>query len=281
MSEGLGGKPSQARETTNKQDRPKWPSRATHHKVQRKKKPMNRIITTLAVSVAVGFSAHAQNLILNGSFESPAITANALSYPTVPDSWLGNNVGILNGTYGGIDTLYPLPHSGQQYLHLGSSSFLSQAFTVSSPGKYVLSWFDSTEFNGPDTASPYSVTVSDSAANTVASKNLDANASSLRLWTQHSIELMLASGTYTLRFEGYAAFYGEKADIDDVSVEPSGIQQSCPCGGPVSGGTWKNHGQYVSCVAKAAEAALKHGLVTEGEKDAIVEEAAQSNCGKK
>ena len=59
------------------------------------------------------------------------------------------------------------------------------------------------------------------------------------------------------------------------------INQRCPCEGPESGGTWKNHGQYVSCVAKNVESFLASGLITEDQKDAIVQAAAQSGCGKK
>jgi hypothetical protein len=57
------------------------------------------------------------------------------------------------------------------------------------------------------------------------------------------------------------------------------IDQLAPCSGPASGGTWKNHGQYVSAVSKAAEAFLLQGLISEDEADAIVALAAQSNCG--
>jgi len=46
-------------------------------------------------------------------------------------------------------------------------------------------------------------------------------------------------------------------------------------------GQWKNHGQYVSAVAKMCEQFLSAGLITEDQKDAIVEAAAGSNCGKK
>jgi hypothetical protein len=59
----------------------------------------------------------------------------------------------------------------------------------------------------------------------------------------------------------------------------SGVQlvdSTCPCSGD-----WKKHGQYVSCVAHAAQAQVKAGLVTEEEKGAIVSECAQSGCGKK
>jgi hypothetical protein len=44
---------------------------------------------------------------------------------------------------------------------------------------------------------------------------------------------------------------------------------------------WRNHGQYVSCVANEAEVFFEAGLITEDEKDAIVSEAAQSDTGKK
>jgi len=45
-------------------------------------------------------------------------------------------------------------------------------------------------------------------------------------------------------------------------------------------GQWKNHGQYVSAVAKMCEQFLSAGLITEEQKDAIVEAAAGSDCGK-
>ncbi len=44
---------------------------------------------------------------------------------------------------------------------------------------------------------------------------------------------------------------------------------------------WKNHGAYVSCVARTSENFLTDGLISEAEKDAVVSTAAQSECGKK
>jgi len=60
------------------------------------------------------------------------------------------------------------------------------------------------------------------------------------------------------------------------------IAQLCPCEGP-RGTTvpWKNHGKYVSCVAKSSESFVELGLITEAEKDLIVSIAAQSECGVK
>lgn len=59
------------------------------------------------------------------------------------------------------------------------------------------------------------------------------------------------------------------------------IGQLCPCSGP-RGTTqpWKNHGQYVSCVAKSAQSFVQKGLITETEKGVIVSAAGQSSCGK-
>jgi len=60
------------------------------------------------------------------------------------------------------------------------------------------------------------------------------------------------------------------------------IDQLCPCSGQA--GTvvgWKNHGKYVSCVAKTSESFMEMGLITELEKDATVSTAAQSTCGMK
>src|SRR6185369_11576738 len=68
-----------------------------------------------------------------------------------------------------------------------------------------------------------------------------------------------------------------------VIVDANGcsIDQLAPCSGPASGGTWKNHGEYVSTVAQAAESFVTAGLITEDQQDAIVAAAAQSNCGAK
>jgi hypothetical protein len=44
---------------------------------------------------------------------------------------------------------------------------------------------------------------------------------------------------------------------------------------------WKNHGQYVKCVAHATGALVEDGLITEDEKDDIVSDAAESDCGSK
>jgi hypothetical protein len=67
-----------------------------------------------------------------------------------------------------------------------------------------------------------------------------------------------------------------------VSVQGCTLSQLVPCEGPLSGGTWKNHGQYVRAVARAARIQfVEAGLMTEEEKDAAIREAAESSCGRK
>lgn len=61
-------------------------------------------------------------------------------------------------------------------------------------------------------------------------------------------------------------------------VDASGCAISQICS-PES--NYKNHGEYVSCVAHLAEEFLLDGIITSEEKDAIVAEAAESDIGKK
>jgi|GEM_PF-6064777 len=49
---------------------------------------------------------------------------------------------------------------------------------------------------------------------------------------------------------------------------------------PPCDGAWKNHGEYVSAVAKAVEQQLAEGLITQEQADELMSEAGQSDCGK-
>jgi hypothetical protein len=57
------------------------------------------------------------------------------------------------------------------------------------------------------------------------------------------------------------------------------IDQLVPCAGPLSGGTWKNHGEYVCNVIKTATEFLRARLITRREWAQIVSRAARSKCG--
>src|SRR6266849_6200227 len=55
-----------------------------------------------------------------------------------------------------------------------------------------------------------------------------------------------------------------------VGASGCSIDQLAPCEGPASGGSWKNHGQYLSAVAQAAEKFLAEGLISSADKDAMI-----------
>jgi hypothetical protein len=73
----------------------------------------------------------------------------------------------------------------------------------------------------------------------------------------------------------FNASFSLSGETDAESI----IDVLVPCDGPASGGTWKNHGQYVSSVAHAAQSLANQGCISQQEIGQIVSEAAQSNCG--
>src|SRR6266581_5898333 len=96
------------------------------------------------------------------------------------------------------------------------------------------------------------------------------------------------NASFSLQGETDADADGVPDSLDQCPGTPAGaivdangcsIDQIAPCSGPASGGTWKNHGQYVSAVAQAAEAFLEQNLISADLAEEIVTQAAQSNCG--
>jgi hypothetical protein len=68
---------------------------------------------------------------------------------------------------------------------------------------------------------------------------------------------------------------GVNVDMDGCSGEQN-VDLACRCDND-----WKNHGEYVSCVAHAAQEQVEAGLISEAEKGVIVSNTAKSGCGKK
>jgi hypothetical protein len=64
-----------------------------------------------------------------------------------------------------------------------------------------------------------------------------------------------------------------------VDINGCSIAQLVPCAGPATGGTWKNHGQYVAAVVQEATVFLQAGLITRRQWAQIVTRAAWSRCG--
>ena len=65
-----------------------------------------------------------------------------------------------------------------------------------------------------------------------------------------------------------------------VNAQGCSLDQLVPCEGPASGGTWKNHGEYVSTFTQAANQFAAQGLISRREKGQLTSQAARSDCGK-
>lgn len=72
---------------------------------------------------------------------------------------------------------------------------------------------------------------------------------------------------------------GAAVDQNGCSGEQN-VANACDCAGPAADTPWKNHGQYVSCVAKSSNAQVNNGLLTDEGASALVSAAGQSDCGK-
>jgi len=70
--------------------------------------------------------------------------------------------------------------------------------------------------------------------------------------------------------------------FDNVRLAaPVDIEQVVPCAGPLLGGRWKSHGQYVASVVEVVEAYVGKALLTEEEAQTIIAAAARTGCGNK
>jgi len=90
------------------------------------------------------------------------------------------------------------------------------------------------------------------------------------------IAYVLLPGSTITRYSG-----GTPAAGAVVNEHGCSIEQLVPCEGPTSGSTWKNHGEYVLAVARAAASFHSAGLITTKEKRAIIRAAIQSDCGRR
>ncbi len=92
--------------------------------------------------------------------------------------------------------------------------------------------------------------------------------------------------TFHLVVEDWADHGGVPGDafFDNIrltSVGGTSLEDLVPCSGPLSGGTWKNHGQYVSTVSRVTRDLVRQGVITRRERSGLVSSAARSDCGKK
>jgi hypothetical protein len=104
---------------------------------------------------------------------------------------------------------------------------------------------------------------------------------------QGAVRLTMVTGSATI--ESLSFFHDAPTGLGttdryQLTVVPARtvlLEDLVPCAGPIGGGTWRNHGQYVSTIARTARDLVRQGLMTKQERSAAVSDAARSSCGKK
>lgn len=81
---------------------------------------------------------------------------------------------------------------------------------------------------------------------------------------------------------GLALGASAAAGADLLASTPGGdaVASACPCSGPAIGGTWRNHGQYLSCVTRAVRREARTTALAPGDARRIVRDNRRSACGK-
>lgn len=180
----------------------------------KRKSPTELLVLAGLLIVPAKLSA---NLISNGSFESPAGVPGLNS--TRPTGWSGFG-SFVNGLVHGPGVVlgsafhYPDPFDGDQFVDIGTGS-LTAAFTVTTPGEYLLTWRDNsltTGWNGS-----YGVEIKDSSSATVLFTAYSYSyVTPSPPWRALALVLPhLAAATYTLTF-GPGTTY---TFLDGVSVD--------------------------------------------------------------
>ena len=169
-----------------------------------------RLLAACAALVAV--PAFGQNLVLNGSFELPALGAGSWSVVPVPD-WApvsGSGVEVQNNVAG-------VPYAGSQHIELDGydNSGIEQSVPVVPGGTYRLAWAYSPRPGVAQASNPVDVLVDGAILLTNAA---DGTANANTAWTVHQAQLVAAGPAITLGFRAGGTSDGVGGYIDDVSL---------------------------------------------------------------
>jgi hypothetical protein len=167
-----------------------------------------RILHTMAAALALFVSTvRGQNLILDGSFESPAELTPGTYLGVTPADWTGG-YRLFRGDGNMLD--YPAPEQGDQYEGLAGKA-LSQTFNVTQGGEYLLTWYGDSVFNDD-----YAYLVTITGGSGIAYSNI-VNGVGGPVWAKETALVNLAPGSDTLTFISANGADGSRL-IDNVSL---------------------------------------------------------------
>lgn len=177
---------------------------------------MARPLWLLAACAAfVAAPAFAQNLVQNGSFESPALgSGNWGIYPAIPNWTLvsGGGAEIQNNVAGA-------PYAGEQHVELdgNDNSAIEQAVPVVPGATYLFTWAYSPR---PDVASASNGVEVLVDGNVIGISAADGTANTDTVWTVYQLLVPANGPTITLRFRAGGTSDGAGGYIDGVALSP-------------------------------------------------------------
>lgn len=177
---------------------------------------MARPLRLLAACAAfVAAPAFAQNLVQNGSFESPALgIGNWGIYPAIPNWALfsGSGAEIQNNVAGS-------PYAGEQHVELdgNDNSTIEQAVPVTPGAAYLFRWAYSPRPGVASGSNGVQVLVD---GNVIGLLDQDGTGNADTVWTVYQLAVTASGPTMTLRFRASGTSDGVGGYIDDVSLRP-------------------------------------------------------------
>jgi hypothetical protein len=180
------------------------------------KNQLKMIVSALAL---VGCQAYGQNLVLNGSFESPPLGPTVYEYGVTGYDWdfgIGSGITALPSAW---DWSGSAPPPGAQVAFLQSAAGdFSQIVDAPSAGTYALSFMDAgrPDFGPYGGDLTYQVLINGVGVDTLSTVSGQG-------WNTISLNVSLSNGLNTLEFQGVSAnnpYHGsdDSAFIDDVSL---------------------------------------------------------------
>lgn len=91
----------------------------------------------IGLCLAMAFSARADNLIQNGSFENPVQDGVGAYQGVIPTGWAYNTFGIEHLDNGNVANT-PGPDDGDQFVKLYNKAGLNQSINIPEAGKYLM-----------------------------------------------------------------------------------------------------------------------------------------------
>lgn len=191
---------------------------------------------SLFFAAALGVScliqpASASSLLADGGFETQGaaefggnfcyfgMPASAYYGTCAPSTWTGTPGGGIAVNYSSFNR--PNAADGKFYALLQGAGSVSQAFTASSGGSFILNWSESARYIGPnfDGVQRYQVTLADLVAHRVTTI-FSGSTTSNEPWTARSSSAFTlnAGGSYKITFAGLTTSGDHTAYIDGIST---------------------------------------------------------------